>query len=86
MHCTLTRKEVVVNIVIARASANADDVSRQLRSQWVLSAVTALGAETRVLIVGDWNAEPHECDTLVAAHTLGFRAAVPACSTRWEGS
>eukprot|EP00969_Alexandrium_andersonii_P339362 15000829-Alexandrium_andersonii.AAC.1 len=86
MHCTLTRKEVVVNIVVVHASASADDAPRHLRSQWVANIVTALGAEARVLIVGDWILEPRECDTLVAAHTLGFRAATPACPTRWEGS
>eukprot|EP00969_Alexandrium_andersonii_P241854 10680571-Alexandrium_andersonii.AAC.1 len=86
MHCTLTNGDAVINVVVVHESASADVALRRLRAQWVTDTVTALGAEARVILAGDWNADPHESDMVVPTHTLGLRTAAPSCPTRWEGS
>eukprot|EP00969_Alexandrium_andersonii_P065971 2909667-Alexandrium_andersonii.AAC.1 len=85
MHCTLTRKGAVVNVINVHVTARADPEDRDKHTQWILHTVNTLGADARVIMVGDWNDLPTECATAVAVHTLGFRLASPDAATRWVG-
>eukprot|EP00969_Alexandrium_andersonii_P229609 10140551-Alexandrium_andersonii.AAC.1 len=70
MHCTLRRKGALVNVIVVHVSARADDAARKLHSQWIIDTANTLGSEARIIVAGDWNTEPHECDTLCSAHSL----------------
>eukprot|EP00969_Alexandrium_andersonii_P094413 4170877-Alexandrium_andersonii.AAC.1 len=84
MRCTLCRKGALVNVIVVHVSARGDDAARKLHSQLIINMANTLGSEARIIVGGDGNTEPHECDTLRSAHSLGFRVASPSCATRWE--
>eukprot|EP00969_Alexandrium_andersonii_P069604 3070920-Alexandrium_andersonii.AAC.1 len=62
MHCTLTRKGAVINVIVVHATARADPEEREQLSHWIFQLVNTLGADARVIMVGDWNDLPTECD------------------------
>eukprot|EP00969_Alexandrium_andersonii_P076605 3377593-Alexandrium_andersonii.AAC.1 len=51
MHCTLSRKGAVLNIIVVHAMARAESEERAQLSKWIFHVVNTLGAEARVIIV-----------------------------------